>query len=148
VSATGLQRASVAAFAVLVVVLVALYRLGALLGGSAPALVLQALAFLLMVWARVAFGRRSFHAGADPTAGGLVTSGPYRFVRHPIYSAVLGFLLVGVVARPSLAAAGLFAVAVGAVFVRITAEETLVRARYPEYERYAARTKRLVPFVL
>ena len=147
-SATGLQRASVAAFAVLVVVLVALYRLGALLGGSAPALVLQALAFLLMVWARVAFGRRSFHAGADPTAGGLVTSGPYRFVRHPIYSAVLGFLLVGVVARPSLAAAGLFAVAVGAVFVRITAEETLVRARYPEYERYAARTKRLVPFVL
>jgi len=45
-----------------------------------------------MLWARLTFGGRSFHAGANPTAGGVVTTGPYRFVRHPIYAAILYFL--------------------------------------------------------
>jgi protein-S-isoprenylcysteine O-methyltransferase Ste14 len=44
--------------------------------------------------ARVTFGRRSFHAAANPTAGGLVTTGPYRLIRHPIYTAAC--LFVGV----------------------------------------------------
>jgi hypothetical protein len=38
------------------------------------------------------FGARSFHAGANPTDGGVVTAGPYRFFRHPIYAAILYFL--------------------------------------------------------
>jgi len=40
-------------------------------------LVVQASAVLLMLWARVTFGRRSFHATANTTEGGLVTTGPY-----------------------------------------------------------------------
>lgn len=40
-----------------------------------------------MAWARLTFGRRSFHASAVPTAGGVETRGPYRFIRHPIYTA-------------------------------------------------------------
>ena len=64
----------------------------------------QAAAVSLMLWARVTFGRRSFHAVANPTEGGLVTTGPYRFVRHPIYTAVCLFVLPGVVAHGSLVA--------------------------------------------
>jgi protein-S-isoprenylcysteine O-methyltransferase Ste14 len=41
-----------------------------------------------VIWARVAFGRRSFHLAANPTEGGLVTTGPYRLIRHPIYTGV------------------------------------------------------------
>jgi hypothetical protein len=53
----------------------------------------EAAAMALMLWVRVTFDRRSFHAVANPTEGGLVTTGPYRFVRHPIYTAVCLFVL-------------------------------------------------------
>ena len=55
----------------------------------------QVLPLLLFLWARVTFGRRSYHVVADPTAGGLVTRGPYRYIRHPIYSAMCLFFLAG-----------------------------------------------------
>ena len=41
----------------------------------------------------------------------------------------------------------LLAVAAGGLGVRIAAEEHLIVERYPEYVGYAARTKRLIPFV-
>lgn len=52
-------------------------------------LALQGIAVLLMIWVRLTFGMRSFHATAKATEGGLVTDGPYRYWRHPIYAAVL-----------------------------------------------------------
>src|SRR5580658_1483633 len=60
---------------------------------------IQVIAGLLMVWARISFGRRSFHAAANPTAGGLITTGPYKFLRHPIYAAILYFLWAGISAH-------------------------------------------------
>src|SRR5438046_1075916 len=80
----------------------------------------------LMVWARVAFGRRSFHANATPTAGGLVTSGPYRRIRHPIYTAVCLFAAAGALAHPSLRATLFIALVFGGSLARLLAEERLV----------------------
>ena len=57
---------------------------------SSPPLVIsvQVVALLLFLWARISFGRRSYHVVADPTEGGLVTGGPYRYIRHPIYASM------------------------------------------------------------
>ena len=55
----------------------------------------QIAAVALMIWARVTFGCRSFHFAANPTAGGLITTGPYRFIRHPIYTAICLFVAAG-----------------------------------------------------
>lgn len=116
---------------------------------SAPVLIAgQVMAGLLMVWARVTFGLRSLHAAATPTAGGLITTGPYRFLRHPIYSAILLFLWAGVASHVSLLNMVLGVLASGAIAVRIGTEERLVVERYPEYAAYAARTRRVIPFVL
>src|SRR5664279_6569329 len=93
-------------------------------------LALQGIAVLLMIWARLTFGMRSFHATANPTQGGLVTNGPYRYWRHPIYAAVLIFMWTGVLtqgAMPSLLSILLAVVATITTAIRINSEETLLK---------------------
>jgi protein-S-isoprenylcysteine O-methyltransferase Ste14 len=107
----------------------------------------QGAAVALMVWARLTFGRRSFHAVADPTEGGLVTTGPYHFVRHPIYTAACLFCWAGVLAHASVSTVVFGCLVVIGAFMRILPEERLLMQRYPEYRQYALVTKRMVPFV-
>jgi len=76
-----------------------------------------------------------------------VTTGPYRLIRHPIYAAILLFIAAGFSSHVSALSAVLVLIAGGGLGLRIAAEERLVLERYPEYAAYAARTKRLIPFV-
>src|SRR2546428_3819511 len=83
-----------------------------------------------------------------PEARGLVTSGPYRLTRHPIYlgEIIAGFGLV----LPTLFSlhAVVFAIFLAAQLVRTYFEEGVLRSTYPQYEAYARQTHRLIPFVL
>jgi len=115
---------------------------------AAPVVIVpQIAAFALMVWARVTLGSRSFHASADPTEGGIVTSGPYRFVRHPIYTAVCLFVFAGALAHFSLVAAGFALLVLLGSIGRMLCEERLLLQRYPDYADYAVRTRRMCPLV-
>ncbi|MEO7158403.1 MAG: isoprenylcysteine carboxylmethyltransferase family protein, partial [Vicinamibacterales bacterium] len=89
---------SVVAFALMVGGVVGLFYMGSLFQPLRAVIGVQALATLLMLWARVTLGKRSFHAAATPTAGGLVNTGPYRYIRHPIYTAVMFFVWPGAIA--------------------------------------------------
>lgn len=135
-------------FVVLMLAIAGLLWTRSLLGHGPVGLGLQVAAFLLMIWARMTFGVRSFHYAANPTEGGLVTAGPYRWVRHPIYAAILLFVWVGVAANWSLTSAALGFVVTAMLLLRMIFEEALVRQRYPEYDAYARRTKRVIPFIL
>ncbi len=139
---------SVLAFVGAVVCLVWLAYRHALFGAGPVTISLQVAAVLLMVWARLTFGMRSFHASANPTAGGLVTRGPYRFIRHPIYAAVLYFTWAGYAAHPALGNLPAALLASALLGVRMMAEEHLLKGMYPEYTGYARRTRRVVPFLL
>jgi len=76
--------------------LIALVVTHALFSPALSAIAVQVAAVILMLWARVTFRLRSFHASAEPTAGGLVVAGPYRYIRHPIYTAGCGIGWAGV----------------------------------------------------
>ena len=142
------RQLSPVVFAVLLLAIVGLVYTGSLLGRGPLTIGLQVAAVLLMIWARVTFGVRSFHYAADPTAGGLVTTGPYRFLRHPIYAAILLFVWAGIAGSWSPLAAGLGLVVTAMLFLRMLFEEALVRETYPEYADYARRTRRVIPYVL
>ena len=143
----NLKFASTAGFVAAVLALVILVFRESILAVGLFAILVQVFAVLLMLWARVTFGRRSFHAAADPTEGGLVTSGPYHYFRHPIYAAIMYFLWAGILSHLSLLNALIGLAATVGLFIRIFAEERLVTERYPSYGEYAARTKRIIPFV-
>ena len=112
---------------------IAQFATGNLFSASPAVIGVQAGALLLFLWARLTFGWRSYHVVANPTEGGLVTSGPYRYIRHPIYTAMSVLSAAGVVAHWSWASGLLGGLVVGCALLRIFSEEVLVTARYPEY---------------
>jgi protein-S-isoprenylcysteine O-methyltransferase Ste14 len=127
--------------------LAALFVKNAVVSGNAAVILFQLAAIALMVWARLTFGRRSFHATANPTEGGLVTTGPYRFIRHPIYSSVCLFTWASVLGHPSFLSLALALFVTLGAGIRIVTEERMLRERYPEYTAYARTTKRAIPFI-
>ncbi len=83
-----------------------------------------------------------------PQARGLVRTGPYAFVRDPLYLAEEIALLGTLLHYLSLLTLAMF-LAHGAIQIRrIFYEETLLRLSFPlDYDGYAASTPRLIPFI-
>ena len=142
-----LKALSLVFLLIMIVAMALLYRAHALLSPSPFVIAAQVAAFALMLWARATFGGRSFHGAADPTAGGLVTTGRYRYLRHPIYTAAILFGWAGVLSHWNTTSIMLGVLLLAGAFGRMGCEETLVARTYPEYKDYAKRTKRMVPFV-
>ncbi len=142
-----LKVISILGLIVMIGALVGLYEIGVLFTTQPIAIALQLIAIVLMVWARVTFGRRSFHAAANPTGGGLVTTGPYRFIRHPIYTAACLLGWGPIVVHRSLVSVALGILLFLGALMRMICEEHLVKQKYPEYVGYAKLTKRMLPYV-
>jgi protein-S-isoprenylcysteine O-methyltransferase Ste14 len=95
-----------------------------------------------MLVAALALGRCF---GVLPEVRGLVTHGPYRLVRHPLYLGEFGAMGGLLLASPSprnLAAGAIF---VGAQATRMRFEERALTSEFPQYEAYAATTPRVLP---
>ncbi len=136
---------SAAGFLIMVAAIGCLIATQAIFSPHPLVIAIQVAALALMLWARFTLRWRSFHATAQPTAGGLVTSGPYAHIRHPIYTAVCAFVVAAALAHPTwVSAAAGISVILGAL-LRILPEEKLLHAQYPHYAAYAARTRRMLP---
>jgi protein-S-isoprenylcysteine O-methyltransferase Ste14 len=142
-----LKNLSIVGYCGMIGGLIGLVAMGSLFSSSPLIITLQVVALLLFLWARVTFGRRSYHVVANPTAGGLVTGGPYRYIRHPIYAAMCLFTVAGVAGHWSWSSGFLGGLVLVSAVTRIFCEEALVAARYPEYALYAATTWRMIPYV-
>ncbi len=108
---------------------------------------LMAAGVALGAWGMRALGTSLAAVPKPVSRGQLVTSGPYALVRHPIYASVtlvgLGWALT-TRSLPALTAALATTVYLDRKAAR---EEAWLREKYADYAAYAARVKRLVPFV-
>jgi protein-S-isoprenylcysteine O-methyltransferase Ste14 len=78
----------------------------------------------------------------------LVTAGPYRYIRHPIYTGLLLAILGSALVAGPVWLTVLAGVSIYSVYSART-EEGLMIQHFPEqYSRYRMRTKAFIPFVI
>jgi protein-S-isoprenylcysteine O-methyltransferase Ste14 len=107
-----------------------------------------ALGIGLAIWARIHLGRNWGMPMSRKENPALVTTGPYAFVRHPIYTGMLLAMLGSTIAESALWTLPL--ALLGAYFIfSARREEELMIEQFPEqYPAYMKRTKMLLPSVL
>lgn len=112
----------------------------------AAGLALQAASIMFAIWARRHLGRNWSGAVAVAVDHQVVRSGPYRVVRHPIYSAMLGMYLGTGLVSGELHALLALGVVTAAYARKIPLEErTLGEVFGTEYEAYRRQTWALIP---
>ena len=101
------------------------------------------------LWAFFAMGLGNIRAFPEiPQHGRLVVHGPYRWVRHPMYTSLLLITLAWVLVNPFPFRMILWVGLVATLWVKLNYEEQLLLARFSSYEEYRTRTKRIIPFLL
>ena len=131
------------------VCLVIIVLTGPIIVSDSWLLILELVGIIIGFWALQTMTMKNLHVFPEAHAKSvLVTHGPYRFIRHPMYTALLlctfamvfdEFSYVRLVVWLSL---GIDLVA------KLTYEERLLAQRFQEYSGYQRRTARLVPYIL
>jgi protein-S-isoprenylcysteine O-methyltransferase Ste14 len=104
---------------------------------------------LFTVWARVHLGRNWSGFVTLKEGHELVTSGPYRFVRHPIYTGLLLAFIGSALARGDWRGVVAVLLAFWALWRKLKIEEQWMQEHFRErYEGYTRRAAALIPFIL
>ncbi|MBI1341695.1 MAG: hypothetical protein GC171_02040 [Terrimonas sp.] len=110
--------------------------------------IVEGLALLLGAISIAVVGWRNLSIFPVPKTGSsLVTAGPYRYIRHPMYTAVIFFCLSLVSNRFSLLNFAILWVLIIDLLIKIHYEESLLVKSFPGYQQYRSQTKRLLPFL-
>ncbi|HEY9023043.1 MAG TPA: isoprenylcysteine carboxylmethyltransferase family protein [Burkholderiaceae bacterium] len=108
-----------------------------------------AASLLFTVWARRHLGRNWSAAVTLKQGHELVTTGPYAFVRHPIYTGLLFAFAGSALAVGEWRGVLALAIALASLWRKLRLEERWMRERFgPAYDDYARRVKALIPFIL
>ena len=103
---------------------------------------------VVAIWARLTLGRNWSGSITYKEDHRLVERGPYRWVRHPIYTGLLLMVLGTALVRGNRAAVLGLLLFLATHLWKLRREEALLRAHFPaSFPAYRARTKALLPFV-
>ena len=109
---------------------------------------LLALGLVLGLWTITANRPGNFNIRPEPKQGGhLVVHGPYRWIRHPMYGAVLLAMIAFALGGDALQW-GLWTALLCVLVAKAAREERFLALAYPAYADYRSRTRAIVPFLL
>jgi protein-S-isoprenylcysteine O-methyltransferase Ste14 len=122
---------------------------GAWLAGSPFGLIVEFFGIVLGIVAIYVAGIGNVNIRPLPREGGrLVTSGPYRYIRHPMYLAqVVAFIPLVVTYYSPLRLAVILALTAALLLKMPYEEKGLVGQFGEDYKAYRARTKKVIPFI-
>jgi protein-S-isoprenylcysteine O-methyltransferase Ste14 len=111
-------------------------------------LAFQAAGLALLIWTMLYLQPGKFHILPDPVKSNrLVTKGPFRFIRHPMYLSLFLYLLPLIIEYFSFIRLGIFLIFVANMIIKLFYEERLMMAEYEQYAEYMKRTRRLIPYI-
>ena len=121
---------------------------GPLFAANPALLLLEGAAGLLGLWAIGSMGIDNFNVTPDvKLRARLVISGPYRYIRHPMYSALLVGGLALVLGTFSPERMVLWLVLSVDLLIKLNYEEQLLSRDLEGYSTHMQRTKRIIPFL-
>jgi protein-S-isoprenylcysteine O-methyltransferase Ste14 len=104
------------------------------------------LGLALVVWAVLVFGRGVTPFPLPSNRAQLRTRGPYRWIRHPMYTGVIVLMARSALGRRNWIAAVLWAVLVVFFLTKMRWEERRLVETYPGYSSYREAVPDLIPF--
>ncbi|MFN8464631.1 MAG: methyltransferase [Caldilineaceae bacterium] len=128
--------------------LIAIVLTGSILARNPVLLTLEVAALLLGMWAILTVRIGNVNVLPDPRQEAvLVQSGPYRWIRHPMYAALLLGTLALVLDSPSALRWSLWIVLLIDLVIKLHYEERMLMEHFGGYEVYMAGSKRLIPYL-
>lgn len=111
-------------------------------------LVLLLFSASLAMWATIVMKPGNFNIVPTPVAKGiLVTRGPYKVIRHPMYASIFIFALALLAGQFDYSKLLISLVLATGMVMKMLFEEELLRKHFPEYLAYMKKTKRVIPFI-
>ncbi len=104
-------------------------------------------AIIIRVFGLMALGENFSVAIESKTDSRLIVSGIYKYVRHPLYLAVLLMSISGSIIFSCYIMWFFVITTLTGILIRINKEEIFLLSRYEEYSEYSKRTKKLLPFI-
>ncbi len=135
------------ALLVLVVAIIILIVTGNFFSESPVVIIGQLLAIGSSIWARRTFQKEQFSIHAEPAKGSLLTKGPYKYVRHPMYTSALFLVWISIAGNLSVFTAAIGLIVTAVVATRVVKEEELLSLQYVNYKEYKLTTKAVIPFI-
>jgi len=102
----------------------------------------------LAFWAMAVMKLGNFNIVPYPVVNGnMVTLGPYKVIRHPMYTSIFIFAIALLAGQFDLRKLIISLVLVAGLILKMIYEEGLLCSHFPDYKAYMRKTKRVIPFV-
>lgn len=111
-------------------------------------LILELVSVVVGLWAILAMKLHTLSVLPSVKQGGqLCTSGPYRILRHPMYTSVLLLLFALLLNKYDIFRLVVFIVVIIDLILKMNVEEKILLAHYSDYKSYMSNSKRIIPFL-
>lgn len=115
---------------------------------SVLSLVLISVSFLLAVWAVVSMKESKLRISPIPAKEArIVINGPYRFVRHPMYTSIIIGMIGLLIIHFSIIRLVMFLALIVVLIFKLNWEEKMLLEKFSGYKVYRERTNKLIPFI-